>query len=71
MRGVSIRIRASLTARRLSRTKIHIFPNKDIAAAEQKLAALKGITGSNLPIMDGVFSMHDEIGPAARTARGA
>jgi glycine C-acetyltransferase len=48
---------------RLSRAKIHVFPHKDTAAAEQKLAALEGQPGRKLLITDGVFSMDGDIGP--------
>jgi glycine C-acetyltransferase len=48
---------------RLSRAKIHVFPHKDCAAAERKLAALDGVTGRKLLITDGVFSMEGDIGP--------
>ena len=47
---------------RLSRAKIHVFPHKDCAAAERKLAALDGVTGRKLLITDGVFSMEGDIG---------
>jgi glycine C-acetyltransferase len=48
---------------RLSKAKIHVFPHKDVAAAEQKLAALDGVAGRKLLITDGVFSMDGDIGP--------
>jgi glycine C-acetyltransferase len=48
---------------RLSRAKIHVFPHKDTAAAERKLAALDGQPGRKLLITDGVFSMDGDIGP--------
>jgi len=48
---------------RLSRAKIHVFPHKDAAAADQKLAALDGQPGRKLLITDGVFSMDGDIGP--------
>ncbi len=48
---------------RLSRAKIHVFPHKDVEAAEKKLAALDGTPGRKLLITDGVFSMDGDIGP--------
>ena len=48
---------------RLSRAKIHVFPHKDIAAAEKILAGLDGVSGRKLLISDGVFSMDGDIGP--------
>jgi glycine C-acetyltransferase len=48
---------------RLSRAKIHVFPHKDVAAAERKLAELDGQPGRKLLITDGVFSMDGDIGP--------
>jgi glycine C-acetyltransferase len=48
---------------RLSRAKIHVFPHKDVAAAERKLADLDGKPGRKLLITDGVFSMDGDIGP--------
>jgi glycine C-acetyltransferase len=48
---------------RLSKAKIHVFPHKDMPAAEQKLEALKESSGRKLLITDGVFSMDGDIGP--------
>jgi glycine C-acetyltransferase len=48
---------------RLSKAKIHVFPHKDTAAAERKLAELAGQPGRKLLITDGVFSMDGDIGP--------
>ncbi|MBZ5576919.1 MAG: glycine C-acetyltransferase [Acidobacteriia bacterium] len=48
---------------RLSRAKIHVFPHKDVAAAEKILAELDGVSGRKLLISDGVFSMDGDIGP--------
>jgi len=48
---------------RLSRAKIHVFPHKDVAAAESLLASLSGSSGRKLLISDGVFSMDGDIGP--------
>jgi glycine C-acetyltransferase len=48
---------------RLSRAKIHVFPHKDVAAAEKHLADLAGASGRKLLISDGVFSMDGDIGP--------
>ncbi|MGO4881533.1 MAG: glycine C-acetyltransferase [Bryobacteraceae bacterium] len=48
---------------RLSRAKIHVFPHKDVAAAEATLAKLDAEPGRKLLISDGVFSMDGDIGP--------
>ncbi|HUB33548.1 MAG TPA: glycine C-acetyltransferase [Bryobacteraceae bacterium] len=48
---------------RLSRAKIHVFPHKDVAAAEKILAELDSASGRKLLISDGVFSMDGDIGP--------
>jgi glycine C-acetyltransferase len=48
---------------RLSRAKIHVFPHKDVTAAEQILAGLDAAAGRKLLITDGVFSMDGDIGP--------
>jgi glycine C-acetyltransferase len=48
---------------RLSKAKIHVFPHKDVAAAEKILADLEGTPGRKLLISDGVFSMDGDIGP--------
>jgi glycine C-acetyltransferase len=48
---------------RLSKAKIHVFPHKDVAGAERRLAALSGQPGRKLLITDGVFSMDGDIGP--------
>src|SRR5580698_6403873 len=48
---------------RLSRAKIHVFRHRDVAHAEEKLAALDGVAGRKLLITDGVFSMGGDIGP--------
>ena len=48
---------------RLSRAKIHVFPHKDVAAAEKILGELDAIAGRKLLITDGVFSMDGDIGP--------
>src|SRR5215467_4418566 len=48
---------------RLSRAKIHVFPHKDVAAAEKILAELDTVPGRKLLITDGVFSMDGDIGP--------
>ena len=47
---------------RLSRAKIHVFPHKDVAAAEAILAGLDSASGRKLLITDGVFSMDGDIG---------
>src|SRR5690242_17759276 len=48
---------------RLSKAKIHVFPHKDVPAAEKILAGLQGSSGRKLLISDGVFSMDGDIGP--------
>jgi glycine C-acetyltransferase len=48
---------------RLSKAKIHVFPHKDVAAAEKILAGLDNVPGRKLLISDGVFSMDGDIGP--------
>jgi len=48
---------------RLSRAKIHVFPHKDVAAAERTLGELAAAPGRKLLITDGVFSMDGDIGP--------
>lgn len=48
---------------RLSRAKIHVFPHKNVAVAEEKLAAVADAPGRKLLISDGVFSMDGDIGP--------
>src|SRR5450432_2548570 len=48
---------------RLSRAKIHVFPHKDVAAAEMLLSELDSTPGRKLLITDGVFSMDGDIGP--------
>jgi len=48
---------------RLSKAKIHVFPHKDVAAAEKILAGLRNEPGRKLLISDGVFSMDGDIAP--------
>jgi glycine C-acetyltransferase len=48
---------------RLSKAKIHVFPHKDVAAAEKILAELAGGAGHKLLVSDGVFSMDGDIAP--------
>jgi glycine C-acetyltransferase len=47
---------------RLSKAKIHVFPHKDVAAAERILSDLDSVPGRKLLISDGVFSMDGDIG---------
>ena len=47
---------------RLSKAKIHVFPHKDVAAAERILGELDTVPGRKLLISDGVFSMDGDIG---------
>ncbi|HUA64031.1 MAG TPA: glycine C-acetyltransferase [Verrucomicrobiae bacterium] len=47
---------------RLSKAKIHVFPHKDVDAAEKILAELDSVAGRKLLISDGVFSMDGDIG---------
>lgn len=56
---------------RLSRAKIHVFPHKDVAAAERILAELDPAPGRKLLITDGVFSMDGDIGPLPGLAAAA
>lgn len=48
---------------RLSKAKIHVFPHRDVEAAERKLAELTSAPGRKLLITDGVFSMDGDIAP--------
>ncbi len=48
---------------RLSRAKIHVYPHKDVKAADALLAGLDEAPGRRLLITDGVFSMDGDIGP--------
>jgi glycine C-acetyltransferase len=48
---------------RLSKAKIHVFPHKDVAAADRILAELESDSGRKLLITDGVFSMDGDIAP--------
>lgn len=48
---------------RLSKAKIHVFPHKDVAAAERILSELDSQPGRKLLITDGVFSMDGDIAP--------
>src|ERR1700674_2031487 len=42
---------------RLSKAKIHVFPHKEVAAAEKTLAGLRETPGRQLPLRDGVRSI--------------
>src|SRR5579859_6258354 len=48
---------------RLSKAKIHVFPHKDVPAAEKILAELTAAPGRKLLVTDGVFSMDGDIAP--------
>jgi len=48
---------------RLSRAKIHVFPHKDVTAADKILADLAAAPGQKLLVSDGVFSMDGDIAP--------
>ncbi|MGB9605171.1 MAG: glycine C-acetyltransferase [Bryobacteraceae bacterium] len=48
---------------RLSKAKIHVFPHKDVQAADRILSELAGKPGRKLLITDGVFSMDGDIAP--------
>ena len=48
---------------RLSRAKIHVFPHKDVAAADKFWRISTRRPGRKLLITDGVFSMDGDIGP--------
>ena len=48
---------------RLSKAKIHVFPHRDVAAAEKALQELAHQPGHKLLITDGVFSMDGDIAP--------
>ncbi len=56
---------------RLSKANIHVFPHKDVAAAEKILAELENVPGRKLLISDGVFSMDGDIGPLPGLADAA
>src|SRR5579864_7753329 len=56
---------------RLSKAKIHVFPHKDVAAAERILQELAPVSGHKLLITDGVFSMDGDIGALPGLAKAA
>src|SRR5262245_5052487 len=56
---------------RLSKAKIHVFPHKDVAAAERILRELISVSGHKLLITDGVFSMDGDIGPLSGLVQAA
>ena len=48
---------------RLSKARIHIFPHRDVEAAERILSELQSAPGRKLLISDGVYSMDGDIAP--------
>ncbi len=56
---------------RLSKAKIHVFPHRDVAAADRTLAELSTAPGRKLLITDGVFSMDGDIAPLPELAAAA
>jgi glycine C-acetyltransferase len=56
---------------RLSKAKIHVFPHKDVAAAQRILEELDSQSGRKLLITDGVFSMDGDIAPLPALAEAA
>ena len=48
---------------RLSKASIHVFPHRDVAAADRILSELADTSGRKLLITDGVFSMDGDIAP--------
>ena len=56
---------------RLSKAKIHVFPHRDVAAADCTLAELSTAPGRKLLITDGVFSMDGDIAPLPELAAAA
>ncbi len=48
---------------RLSKANIHVFPHKDVGAADRILTEIGGEPGRKLLITDGVFSMDGDIAP--------
>src|SRR5579863_61569 len=56
---------------RLSKAKIHVFPHKDVAAAEHILQGMDSVTGHKILITDGVFSMDGDIGALPALTKAA
>ena len=56
---------------RLSKAKIHVFPHRDVAAAEAILQELAGKPGHKVLITDGVFSMDGDIAPLPKLVEAA
>ena len=56
---------------RLSRAEVRVWPHRDTAALDQKLAAAADHPGKKLVVTDGVFSMDGDIAPLPEIVRVA
>jgi glycine C-acetyltransferase len=56
---------------RLSKAKIHVFPHKNAAKAEEILRELSAVSGHKILISDGVFSMDGDIAPLPALVKAA
>src|SRR5260370_30091191 len=56
---------------RLSKAKIHVFPHKNTAKAEEILRELSAVSGHKILISDGVFSMDGDIAPLPALVKAA